>query len=85
MEDAHRRHTRGRWYRWNNGHGRHRISIPISRIPGPPAEGHRPRPFDLYSAVSEGILWTLGLALMLVPIAFLFILPHLLIVGRHWR
>jgi hypothetical protein len=73
---------RARWYRWDDRNGKCRVSFPVRRARVPPAR-RRSRPFDLYSAVYDGVLWTLGVAVMMVPLAFLFILPHVITARWH--
>jgi hypothetical protein len=75
--------ARARWYHWSDSQDTRRISIPARPAPPPQAQDRCSTSFDLSSAVYNGVLWTLGYALMLGPLAFLFILPHVLIV--RWR
>jgi hypothetical protein len=75
--------ARRRWYRWYDRNGKRRVSIPFRRTDVPWEDEPHARPSDLFSIFYDGILWTLGYALMLVPLAFLFILPHVLIVRWH--
>jgi hypothetical protein len=85
MRDAHTRRARARWYHGSDRHGKCRLSIPVRPVTATQVHDRRSRPVDLVNAVYDDVLWIIGYALMLVPVAFLFILPHLLIAGRHWR
>jgi hypothetical protein len=85
MSDAPIPRACGRWYHWSDRDGKCRVSIPVRRAEVPQDEGLHSQPLDLFNIFCGGILWTLGYALMLVPLAFLFILPHVLTVRWHLR
>jgi hypothetical protein len=71
-----------RWYRWYDRNGKCRVSLPVRRARVLRAP-RRSEPFDLYTAVHDGLLWTLTLAGMMAPFAGLFILPHILTTSWH--
>jgi hypothetical protein len=85
MSGAPKPRARRRWYRWHDRNGKCRVSIPVREADGLRKEERHSKPLDLFSIFYDGILWTLGYALMLVPLAFLFILPHVLGARCHWR